>query len=139
MSHPDQRRIDVWLFDGDSSRLALLFAYLMTEATTGGKVTIRVLAPAPTGSAKKSKTKLRKRLGELRIDAAAVDTRNGSAMFEASADASSMLIPLSIEGMSTLNPEERPANELFAPPPTMAMIAASGNVKLTPDENNTGD
>ena len=105
-SHPDQRRIDVWWFGGDSSRLALLFAYLMTRGDHWDEATIRVLEPAPPGSAKKSEASLQKRLEELRIDAkvVVVDGRDGPAMFEASADASFVLIPLRLEGMSTLHP-----------------------------------
>ena len=138
-SHPDQRRIDVWWFGGDSSRLALLCAYLMTRGDHWDEATIRVLEPAPTGSTKKSEASLRKRLEELRINAevVVVDTQDGPAMFEASADASFVLIPRRLEGMSTFHPGGGPVDELFEPLPVVAMVAASGDVKLTPDENVT--
>ena len=135
----DQRRIDVWWFGEDSSRLALLFAYLMTRDDEWDEATIRVLEPAPRASAKKSEASLRKRLEELRIDAdvEVVDPQDGPAMFEASADASFVLIPLRLEGMSTLHPGGGPVNELFELLPVVAMVAASGDVKLTPDETVT--
>ena len=138
-SRADERRIDVWWFGGDSSRLALLFAYLMTRDDDWDEATIRVLEPAPTASAKKSEASLRRRLEELRIDAdvEVVDIQDGPAMFEASADASFVLIPLLLEGMSTLHPGGGPVDELFDPLPVVAMVAASGDVKLTPDENAT--
>ena len=135
----DQRRIDVWWFGGDSSRLALLFAYLMTRSDDWDEATIRVLAPAPAASAKKSEASLRKRLDELRIDAQVevLNTQDGPGMYNASADASLVLIPLRLEGMSTLHPTGGPVDELFEPLPVVAMVAASGDVKLTPDESVT--
>ena len=135
-SKADERRIDVWWFGEDSSRLALLFAYLMTRDDHWDEATIRVLEPAPKASAKKSEASLRKRLEELRIDAEVeiVDPQNRPAMFEASTDASFVLIPLRLEGMSTLHPGGGPVDELFDPLPVVAMVAASVDVKLTPDE-----
>ena len=135
----DQRRIDVWWFGGDSSRLALLFAYLMTRSDDWDEATIRVLEPAPAASAKKSEASLRKRLDELRIDAQVevVNTQDGPGMYDASADASLVLIPLRLEGMSTLHPTGGPVDDLFERLPVVAMVAASGDVKLTPDESVT--
>ena len=39
--------------------------------------------------------------------------------------------------MSTLHPAGGPVDELFELLPVVAMVAASGDVKLTPDENVT--
>ena len=68
-ANPRGRRIDVWWFGGDSSRLALLFAYLMTRDDDWDEATIRVLAPSPPDAAQKTDGSLRRRLDELRIDA----------------------------------------------------------------------
>ena len=46
-----------------------------------------------------------------------------------------MLLPLRLEGMSTLHPTGGPIDELFETLPVVAMVAASGDVKLTPDED----
>ena len=40
---PHDRRIDVWWFEDDSSRLALLLAYLMTRTDGWDDAAIRVL------------------------------------------------------------------------------------------------
>ena len=138
-SRPSERRIDVWWFGGDSSRLALLFAYLMTRTDDWDEAKIRVLEPVPTTSAKKSEASLRRRLEELRIDAevSVVDTQDGPDLYAASADASFVLIPLRLEGMSTLHPTGGPVDELFEPLPVVAMVAACGDVKLTPDEDES--
>ena len=133
---PGDRRIDVWWFEGDSSRLALLFAYLMTRGEEWDEATIRVLAPSPPSSAQKTEGSLRRRLDELRIDAdvRVVDMQEGPGMYEASVDASFVLLPLRLEGMSTLDPMGGKVDELGDLLPVMAMVAASGDVKLTPDE-----
>ena len=135
----EQRRIDVWWFGGDSSHLALLFAYLMTRGDDWDDAKIRVLEAAPTASAKKSEASLLRRLDELRIDAEVqvVEAQDGPALYEASSDASFVLIPLRLEGMSTLHPAGGPVDELFELLPVVAMVAASGDVKLTPDESVT--
>ena len=88
-SGSDHRRIDVWWFGGDSSRLALLFAYLMNRTDDWDEAKIRVLEPAHATSAKKSEVSLRHRRDELRIDAevSVVDAQDGPALYEASADA----------------------------------------------------
>ena len=138
-SRPSERRIDVWWFGGDSSRLALLFGYLMTRTDDWDEATIRVLEPAPTTSAKKSEASLRRRLEELRIDAEVhvIDAQDGPDLYAASADASFVLIPLRLEGMSTLHPTGGPVDELFDLLPVVAMVAACGDVKLTPDEDES--
>ncbi len=53
-SNAETRRIDVSWFGGDSSRLALLFAYLMTRSDDWDEATIRVIAPAPTSAVQKT-------------------------------------------------------------------------------------
>ncbi len=131
------RRIDVWWFDGDSSRLALLFAYLMTRTDDWFDTNIQVVAPSPADTAQKTEASLRRRLEELRIDAAVriVAAEEGPAMYRQSADADFVLLPLRLEGMHTLHPSGGPVHELFDTLPVVAMVAASGDVKLTPDDD----
>ena len=90
------RRIDVWWFENDSSRLSLLFAYLMTRSDEWDGASIRLLAPAPEESATKVEANLRHRLDELRIEAEIVtgDVADGHAMYERSRDATFVLLPL---------------------------------------------
>ena len=131
------RRIDVWWFDGASSRLALLFAYLMTRTDDWDDATIQVVAPSPADATLKTESSLQRRLEELRIDAAVriVAAEDGPTMYQQSADANFVLLPLRLEGMNTLHPAGGPVHELFDTLPVVAMVAASGDVKLTPDED----
>ena len=131
------RRIDVWWFGGDSSRLALLFAYLMTRTDDWDDATVRVVAPSPTDATLKTESSLQRRLEELRIDADVhmVTSEDGPAMYAQSTDAAFVLLPLRLEGMNTLHPSGGPVHELFDMLPVVAMVAASGDVKLTPDDD----
>ena len=52
---PQERRIDVWWWEDGSSRLALLFAYLMTRSATWDEATIRLLAPAAEGTGREAR------------------------------------------------------------------------------------
>ena len=137
-SNAETRRIDVWWFDGDSSRLALLFADLMTRSDDWDEATIRVIAPAPTSAVQKTESSLRQRLDELRIDAdiEVVPLEESPAMYAISSDASLVLLPLRLEGMSTLHPTGGgPVHELFPTLPVVAMVAAFGDVQLTSDDD----
>ena len=136
---PDERRIDVWWFGGDSSRLALLFAYLMTRSDEWEEATIRLLAPAPGNSEQKVEASLRRRLDELRIEAAVevVGAEEGDAMYTRSNDASFVLLPLRLEGMSARHPTGGSVNELFQTLPVVAMVAAAGDVELTADADES--
>ena len=135
----ETRRIDVWWLENDSSRLALLFGYLMTRNEDWDEATLRLLAPTPGNAAHKLEANLRQRLSELRIDAeiVVVPAEEGDAMYARSADASFVLLPLRLEGMSTLHPTGGPVDELFSTLPVVAMVAAAGDVKLKPDEEET--
>ena len=135
----ETRRIDVWWLENDSSRLALLFGYLMTRNEDWDEAMLRLLAPTPGNATHKREANLRQRLGELRIDAeiVVVPAEEGEAMYERSADASFVLLPLRLEGMSTLHLTEGPVDGLFSTLPVVAMVAAAGDVKLTPDEEAT--
>ena len=135
----DERRIDVWWFGGDSSRLALLFAYLMTRSDAWDEAMIRLLAPAPNDSAQKMEASLRRRLDELRIEATVevVSAEEGDAMYAQSNDASFVFLPLRLEGMSARHPTGGPVNELFPTLPVIAMVAAAGDVELTAEDDES--
>lgn len=131
------RRIDVWWFENDSSRLALLFAYLMTRHEDWDEATLRLLTSSPANTAQKREANLRNRLDELRIDAeiVVVPVEEGDGMYARSVDASFVLLPLRLEGMSTLHPTGRPVDGLFSTLPVLAMVAASGDVDLKVDDD----
>jgi hypothetical protein len=130
---PQNRRIDVWWFEDDSSRLALLFAYLMTRTEIFAEAAVRVWAPAPAGLERKVEANLRRRIEELRIDATviAVDGSNARALDEHSRATTSVLLPFRIEGMRIVDGFGQPADEVLGPLPIAALIGAPGDIRLS--------
>lgn len=137
VSPPDRRRIDVWWMGGDSSRLALLLAYLMTRTVDWDEATIRLVAPAPADAMQKTEANLKHRIDELRIraDVNAVPLEEGTHMYETSRDANVVFLPLRLEGMRTLHPTGGNVDELFHLLPVVVMVTASGDVHLNPDDS----
>ena len=134
---PEARRIDVWWFDDDSSRLALLFGYLMTRDEAWDEVTLRLMVPAPADRDQKVETSLRRRLEELRIDAevVAVPGDHGEEIYARSAASAFVLLPLRLEGMRTLTPTGGPVADVVEGLPVTALVTAFGDVRLRPDED----
>ena len=129
---PDNRRIDVWWFDDDSSRLALLLAYLMTRSELLDEATLRMLAPASADTAQKVRTNLTHRLEEFRIDAAIDVVANDGgevSTYARSQDTAFVLLPLRLDGMHMLDPTGGAAANLLDMLPVVAMVAACGDVK----------
>ena len=134
---PGKRRIDVWWFEDDSSRLALLFAYLMTRNDEWDDAQIRVLAPAAADAEQKVAANLAYRLEERRIEAT-IDTVVGAdvaAVTERSRDASIVFLPLRVEGMRLLDPFGGPVDTMLKNLPLVTLVAAAQDIRLrTEDE-----
>ena len=133
---PGKRRIDVWWFEDDSSRLALLFAYLMTRHDEWDDATIRLLAPAPADGEQKVAANLAYRLEDRRIEAT-IDTvvqADVAAVAEHSRDASVVFLPLRVEGMRLLDPFGGPVEALLRQLPLVILVAAAGDIELRTEE-----
>ena len=137
---PDKRRIDVWWFEDDSSRLALLFAYLMTRNDEWDDAEIRVLAPAPADGEQKVAANLAYRLEERRIEAT-IDTvtdADVAAVTARSRDASIVFLPLRVEGMRLLDPFGGPVDTMLRNLPLVTLVAAAQDIQLrTEDEDQS--
>ena len=137
---PESRRIDVWWYENDSSRLALLFAYLMTRSDVWDESRLRLLATAPNDQLQKIEANLRHRLTELRIDAdiEVVTREDRDQAYDRSKDAAIVFLPLRLEGMKILHPSGGSVEEPLMKLPVVAMVAASGDVTLAeePDEES---
>ena len=135
---PGRRRIDVWWFENDSSRLALLFAYLMTRNDEWDDVEIRVLAPAAADGEQKVAANLAARL-EGRRREATIDTvvdADVAAVRERSRDAAIVFLPLRVEGMRLLDPFGGPVDKMLKNLPLVALVAAAQDIQLrTEDED----
>jgi len=133
---PPARRIDVWWFDDESSRLALLLAHLMTRTEEWEDATICVLAPASDEAAKRSRSALERRLDEVRIDAVTeiVPEPQIGDVVEHSRDAALVFVPLRVEGMRLADAFGFGIEVLLEPLPIVALIAASQDVQLSERE-----
>ena len=132
-----KRRIDVWWFENDSSRLALLFAYLMTRCDEWDEASIQVLAPSQPGLESKVKNNLHHRLEERRIDATVqvVNSSDGNDMYDISSDASFVLLPTNLDGMQVVHSTGGSVDTLFQKLPVVAMVTACGDFNLQEDHS----
>ena len=128
----DARRIDVWWCENDSSRLALLFAYLMTRTDEWGDAAIRLLIPTAAGTAHKVSETLQNRIEVLRIkvDVVSVIEADAAALIAQSSNAALVLIPLRIEGRQLLDPFGGPVQRLVEALPLVTLVAAAQDIQL---------
>jgi amino acid transporter len=131
-----ERRIDVWWFGDESSRLMLLLGYLMTRTETWDEATIRVLIPTSAKAREKVEANVRSRIEESRIEAVteAVIDSDESTLAEHSKDAAVAFLPLRFLGMRLATPFSEDLPALLARLPTVALVAAAQDIKLTEEE-----
>jgi amino acid transporter len=140
----EQRRIDVWWQDDATSRLALLFAYLMGRDEAWKGATIRVLAaPQGDGAVADALRELQRVLEEVRIEArpeivAAVDTAQ---VAERSADAALVFLPFRVQGEEPRAVFDAPLDEVLRWMPITALVLAAQDIVLDsePDEGRQGE
>ena len=138
---PHTRRIDVWWFEDDSSRLALLLAYLMTRTDEWDDAAIRVMVPAGADVGQKVAANLMYRLEERRIEATVepVPDADVQAVIDQSRDASIVFLPFRVEGMRLLDPFGGPVEAALPELPLVTLVAAAKDVLLrTEEERETG-
>jgi len=131
-----KRRIDVWWFDDDSSRLALLFAYLMTRSDEWDDAQIVLLAPTTAASAPKVALNLATRLEGLRIEAdiTPVVDADVAAVTEWSRDATTVFLPMRLEGMRLRDPFGAPVEAILKNLPLVTLVAAAYDIRLQTEE-----
>jgi hypothetical protein len=132
------RRIDVWWFDAESSRMMYLLAHLMTRTEEWEDATVRILVPASEDSAERARGALEKHLDEVRIDAAveAVTDVSIEAVVEHSRDAALVYIPLRIEGMQLSEAFGWGVAPVLARLPIVALVAAAEDVPLSEESED---
>lgn len=132
--HPEKRRVDVWWFDAESSRLCLLLAHLMTRTEEWADARLRVLAPVDDEkNAPRLEKKLVEKLGDYRIDAhvEVVLSPTLETVRWHSDDAALVFLPLRIEGMRLSDPFGFGLSQTLAPLPIVALVAAAEDVRLS--------
>jgi amino acid transporter len=126
------RRIDVWWSDDDSSRLALLTAYLFTRTPEWSRAKIRVLAAATADGLVQRRSDLQSMLAEARIEAEAVCLLDPdqAAISSACADAALVLVAMRIRGDAALDALGGDLDLLLRRLPMTAAVLAGEPVDL---------
>ena len=145
LEEPDEqdRCIDVWWWGDVTSRLMLLFAYLMTRNEKWSDAKIRLLAVADGNEDGQTIGSLEEMLEEVRIEANPILVKDVDAdtLAEYSADSSLAFLPFRIRDNRVLDPFGNPMeNTLFLLPVT-AMVLAAEDVELDaePEEGKAGE
>ncbi|MDH3189740.1 MAG: amino acid permease, partial [Acidimicrobiia bacterium] len=124
------RRIDVWWFDNDSSRLALLLAYLCTRTETWHGAKIRVCAGV--GADNGGLAELAQYLDDVRIPAEVVNGGDATneTVLDISGDAGLVMMPIRARQDELLNGGGQLLEPLFLAMPQMAGVLAGQLVEL---------
>jgi len=137
------RRIDVWWRDDPTSRLMLLFAYLMTRKDEWSEARIRVLATTGRGGSKRDLKNLARTLEEVRISAEpeiivepSLDT-----VVDQSADAAFAFLPLHVRGSRLVSPLGVSFDEVLSRVAIGALVIAAEDIDLEaePEEGRQGE
>jgi len=137
------RRIDVWWWDDATSRLMLLFAYLMTRKDEWNEALIRVLAPAESKGARKNLNNLTKTLEDVRIDARPeiIVEPTIETVVEQSAEAACTFLPLRVRGKQLVSPLGFSFDEILSRIPLGSLVIAAEDIDLEaePEEGKQGE
>jgi len=138
-----KRRIDVWWWGGATSRLMLLFAYLITRSEPWEEAEIRVLAAGYAKDSPEAMEDLKHSLNEARIDAEPIivtdiDTKK---LFEYSSDAAVVFLPFRLYGNKVDCLINAPMEEILSQLPLTAFVLAAEDIELDaePEEGTAGE
>lgn len=138
-----QKRIDVWWAGDASSRLMLLFAYILTRNLKWQGTRIRVLDMVYEKSSDKTVADLGKTLSDFRIDAVPeiVPTRDIKTVVAYSADAALVFFPFRLKNDTPLDPFGNSLDLLFSQLETAVSVLAAMDIDLDaePDEGGAAD
>ncbi len=138
-----KRRIDVWWWGGATSRLMLLFAYLITRNDPWEEAEIRVLAAGYAKDSPEAMEDLKHSLNEARIEAEPIivtdiDTKK---LFEYSSDAAVVFLPFRLYGNKVDCLINAPMEEILSQLPLTAFVLAAEDIELDaePDSGTAGE
>jgi amino acid transporter len=133
----ENRRIDVWWFDDESSRLSLLLAHLMKRTEDWEDAHLRILAMTSASEADRTQTNLSRRLEEYRIDAQVVALSDPDLedVVSHSRDAALVFMSLRIEGMRLADAFGWGISAVLERLPIAALVAAAEDVRLTEERD----
>jgi hypothetical protein len=128
-----RRRIDVWWKGDDSSRLALLMAYLVTRTDDWSHCKIRVVAVAePDDDSAQLSVDLERMLDEVRISASThvVEVATQQSVAAVCGDASLLMVPARLHRNEILDPLDADLYTLLEQLPLSAIVVAANPVDL---------
>ncbi len=126
MSAQRERRIDVWWSGDDSSRFALLAAYLFTRNAGWSGASIRVLASAGADEVDRVEADLAQMLAEARIPAQpeCLVAADPATIARVSADAALVFVTMRLRAEEALDPVGGQLDDLLAHLPLTAAVHA---------------
>jgi hypothetical protein len=137
------RRIDVWWLGDATSRLMLLFAYLMTRNDEWNEAHIGVLAPAEKRGTKRDLENLRLILEDVRITAEPeiLVKPTFDTVVEQSTEASCVFLPLHVKRNRLISPLGATFEELLSRLSLSAFVIAAEDIDLEaePEKGKPGE
>jgi amino acid transporter len=138
-----QRRIDVWWRNDATSRLMLLFAYLITRSEYWDEAKIRVLAVGYDEDTPENLADLEKDLEAARIEADPVIVLDIdlNKLSEHSSDATVVFLPFRLRYHQMVCPVDENLEEILSRLPVTALVLAAEDVALDaePEEGAAGE
>ena len=142
-SEREGRRIDVWWCADPSSRLMLLFAYLMTRHQDWQKAHIRVLTAGTGQRLEEAKQSMTKMLEDIRIDAQPqiVADLDAETIKTHSRNSSLVFLPFKIEKYNLTDRQGFSLQRTLPQLPTTALVMAAEEIDLDaePEEGAAGE
>lgn len=136
-------RIDVWWRGDATSRLMLLFAYLMTRSEPWDEAAIRVLAINYENDSPENIEDLADTLNEVRIEAEPkiIPEADIQKITEISTDASMIFLPFRFWDNQIIGPVDVRVEELLPRLPTAALVLAAEDIDLQaePEAGTAGE
>jgi len=138
----EKRSIDVWWWDNATSRLMLLFAYLMTRSPDWKDARIRIFA-VPTDAGGQPAERIQQMLEETRIDAEPeIITGTGAdAIARYSGDAALVFFPFRLVGTQLVDPFGGKLEAMLGGLPVAALVLAAEDIDLAaePEEGTASE
>jgi amino acid transporter len=142
-SERDGRRIDVWWCADASSRLMLLFAYLMTRNQSWQKAEIRVLTAGTGQRLARAKESMVKTLEESRIDAQPqiVTAMDAETIKAQSSTSSLVFLPFRIKDYNLTDGKGTSLQRILPnlPPTALVMAAEPIDLDAEPEQGAAGE
>jgi len=140
---PEKRRIDVWWSGDATSRLMLLFAFLVTRSNGWEGAKIKLIATSEGQDPQKKLESLVSTLEEVRIEAEPeiVESFDEDLVAEYSASATLVFLPFRLRGYELLNLFGGSLGALVSKLPAVALVLAAEDIDLDaePEKGAAGD